>query len=308
MMKTKDGLSCGLMLLSMLACNSAIFIPASAPSPTSQPIASVDDLRFKDSETGQRFRGLDRCIKNIVDDSWHTTSYQLAGNFYTSNWCRGAGARSDCQIADATIDNRDQRVIELYTLFYDQSYPEVFGLGFQSLWVPKSIGWGVSYYFAENGDSVVGDGWGVTFREYMTPTEQPKATVDLGWNYSYTILGPNRTTFEYLSDLPMREDLALYLSAPEAMRDRGLVQIQALAKKVNTAINTHQVNTCDLGPYLGNGIPPACTPRPLTENEEADELARANVYFAEQEQLLRDHYQEMYAVWMAAFPFDQCWP
>lgn len=90
------------------------------------------------------------------------------------------------------------------------------------------------------------------------------------------------------------------------MRDRGLVQIQALAQKANTTINAHQANTCDLGPYVGNGIPPACTPRLLTANEEADELARANAYFAEQEQLLREHYQEMYAAWMAAFLFDQC--
>ena len=308
MMKIKIMLFCSLMLLSVLACNSTIFIPASAPGPTLQPIASVDELQFKDFETGRRFRRLDRCIKNLVDDSWRTTSYQLAGNFYTSKWCRGAGARSDCQITDSTIDNRDQRVIRLNTLFYNQSYPEVFGLGFQSLWVPKSTGWGVSYYFAENGAGVVGDGWGVTFREYMTPTGQPEANVDLGWDYSYTIFGPNRTTFEYPSDLPLREDLALYLSAPDAMRDRGLVQIQALAQKVITAIDTHQVNTCDLGPYLGNGIPPACTPRPLTASEEAGELSKANAYFAEQEQLLHDHYQEMYEAWMAAFPFDQCWP
>jgi len=307
-MKTKIGLSYSLILLSMLACNSTLFIPVSAPSPTPQPIASLDELQFTDAENGQRFRDLDRCINNFVDDSWHTTSYQLGGNFYRSSWCRGVGARSDCQIAGSTIDNRDQQVIKLYTLFYGQTYPEVFGLGFQSLWVPKSTGWGVSYYFAEKGESVVGDGWGVNFSEYLNPTGQPKATVHLGWNYGYTIAGPNQTTFEYPSDLPMREDLALYLSAPDAMRDRGLAQMQALAQKVITAINTHQVSTCDLGPYLGNGIPPACTPRPLTANEEVDELARAKAYFAEQDQLLRDHYQEMYATWMTAFPFDRCWP
>ena len=99
-MKTKIGLSYSLILLSILACNSTLFIPVSAPSPTPQPIASLDELQFTDSETGQRFRDLDRWINNFVDDSWHTTSYQLVGNFYTSRWCRGAGARSDCQIGD----------------------------------------------------------------------------------------------------------------------------------------------------------------------------------------------------------------
>ena len=307
MAKIKIGLACSLMLLSMLACYSNLFVPP-APSPTPQPVVSVDELRFKDSETGRRFRALDRCVRDIVDNSWQTTSYQLGGNFYRSHWCRGTGARYDCQIASSTLDNRDQHVIELSTLFYIQTYPEVFGLEFQLLWVPKSTGWGVSYYFAESGGRVVGEGWGVTFSKYVTPTGHPEATVNLGWNYGYTILGPNRTTFEYPSDLPMREDLALYLSAPDAMRDRGLAQMHALAQKVITAINVHQVSTCDLGPYLGNGVSPACTPRPLTANEEADELARAKAYFAEQDQLLRDHYQEMYATWMTAFPFDRCWP
>lgn len=307
MAKIKIGLACSLMLLSMLACDSNLFVPP-APSPTPQPVVSVDELRFKDSETGRRFRALDRCIKDVADDSWQTTYYQLVGNFYRSHWCRGAGARYDCQIAYSTLDNRDQHVIELSTLFYIQTYPEVFGLVFQSLWVPKSTGWGVSYYFAESGDRVVGEGWGVTFNKYVTPTGPPEATVNLGWNYSYTILGPNRTIFEYPSDLPLRDDLALYLSSPEAMRDRGLIQSQALAQKVSTAIHAHEVNTCDLGPYLGNGIPPACTPRLLTPSEEAAELARAEAYFAVQEQLLRDYYQEMYAAWMRAFPLDSCWP
>jgi len=307
-MKTKIGLACGLMLLGMLACNFNLFGPVPAPSPTPRPVARVDELRFKDAETGRRFRALDGCIKDIADDSWHTTSYQLVGNFYESRWCRGTGARSDCQIAGSTIDDRDQRVIELYTLFYPQSYPEVFGLGFHALQAPKSTGWGASYYFAENGAGIVGQGWGVTFREYVTPTGKPRVSIDLGWKYGYTIYGPNRTTFEDSSELPLREDLALYLASPESMRDRGLAHIQALEQKVISAISGHQVITCDLGPYLGKGLPPACTPRPLNASEETDELARARAYFAEQEQSLRDSYQEMYTAWMAAFPLGQCWP
>ncbi len=213
-----------------------------------------------------------------------------------------------CQAAGSDFERCDQQVIKLNTLFYDQDYPQVFGLGFQALWVPKTAGWGASYSFAENGDGIVGDGWGVAFPEYTPPPAPPETTVNLGWKYGYTIYGPDRTTFEYSSDLPLREDLALYLSAPQAMRDRGLVGLLALAQKVDQAINTHQVNTCDLGPYLGRGLPPACTPRPLTLGEEAAEGLRAEAYFANQEKLLGDYYQEMYAAWMMAFPLDRCWP
>jgi hypothetical protein len=92
------------------------------------------------------------------------------------------------------------------------------------------------------------------------------------------------------------------------MRDRGLAQNQALAEKVTTAIKAHQIITCDRGPYLNDGAEPACTPRPFTPEEEAAELAEVEAYFAAQEQMLRAYYQEMYAVWMEAFPFAQCWP
>jgi hypothetical protein len=303
--KIEIRLVCGLVLLSILACSPTLFIPA--PTPT-QPIASVTELQFKDSKTGRRFRALNSCIKNIVDDSWHTVPYQLMGNFYTSSWCSGAGARSDCQIMDSILGKRNQHIIRLNTLFYSQDFPDVFGLGFQALWVPKTTGWGALFSFSEGGGSVMGDGWGVTFPEYTTPAGDPISTVDLGWNYSYTIYGPNRTSFDYSSDLSLRDDLALYLSSPEAMRDRGLEHIQALAQKVDMALNTHQVITCDLGPYLGKGVPPACTPRPLTPVEESAELTRADAYFVNQEQLLRDHYQEMYTAWIMAFPLDRCWP
>ncbi len=305
-MKTKIGLACSLVLLGMLACRA--ILPAPAPSPTPRPIARVDELQFKEAETGWRFRALDGCITNIVDNSWRTKSYRLLGNFYQSSWCRGAGARADCQITYSSTDNRDQHIIELNTLFYPQSYPEVFGLGFHSHWIPKSTGWGASFYFAEKGASIVGEGWGVTFREYIAASGPARVTISLGSKYGYTIFGPQRTEFEHPAGLPLREDLAVYLSGPDAMRDHGLAHILALAQKVYTAINAHQVTTCDPGPYLGKGIPPACTLRPLTPGEEAEELTRAEAYFTEQEQSLRAYYQEMYAAWMTAFPLDQCWP
>jgi hypothetical protein len=331
MAKFRIGLACSLMLLSGSACRPDLFVPETASAPTARPIASVDELQFKDPEavsaltaqpivivdelqfkdpeTGQRFRTLDRCIQGIVDDTWQEKPYYSGGNFYESRWCRGTGTRNECQIASGSSDNRDQQAFILYTLFYSQYYPEVFGLGFYLRWVPESTGWGVSFGFDENGGSVVGEGWGVIFNEYVNPTGPPEATVYLNSTYSYTIYGPeNGTHFRQFSDLPLREDLAIYLSGSEAMRDRGLAQNQALAQKVFTAINAHQVNTCDRGPYLGGGIPPQCTPRPLSPEEETEELARAEAYFTEQEQLLRNHHREMYNAWVTTFPFDECWP
>jgi hypothetical protein len=295
----------GLVLLGMSACQFPSSPFGLAPSPTPQPVVGVDELQFKDPETGQRFRALDRCIAGIVDDTWRTTSYQLIGNFYMSSWCRGSGAPPGCEIAYPTRADRDQHIVRLYTLFYPQGYPQVFGLGLQALWLPEATGWGTSFYFNEGGGGVMGEGWGVSFSEFTDSAGEPAAMVHIGRAYSYDIY---ETTVDDSPALPMRDDLALYLASPEAMRDRGLAQIRALAEKVKATISAHQVTACDRGPYLGRGIPPTCRPRPLTPAEETAELARAEAYFADQEQLLQDHYREMYAAWLLAFPLDRCTP
>lgn len=92
------------------------------------------------------------------------------------------------------------------------------------------------------------------------------------------------------------------------MLERGLEGIGVLAQKVEGEIRSGNVPACDLQPYQGNGIPPACILRPMTEEEVAVELARAKDHFEIQEQVLRESHEEMYAAWMTAFPLNQCWP
>ncbi len=183
---------------------------------TSTPVAviPVDQFQFTDAQTGSQFRTLDGCIRNLTNASWKGGSYELVGNFYEAGWCTGTGARSDCQIAGSSIDNRDQHVITLNTLFYPQDYPKVFGLGLQSLWIPKSTGWGASFAFSEKGEGITGDGWGVIFRQYLTSSQPADATVDLGWKYGYIVHGPNQTTIELTPDLSLRESLSQSLASP----------------------------------------------------------------------------------------------
>jgi hypothetical protein len=292
-----------LLVTVSVSCEKSSFSPMMAP--TDLPIVNADKLNFQDSETRQHFVSLNRCINNIIDANWTAIPYQLYGNFYQSTWCHGTGATSDCRIASSTVDNRDQHVLSLYTLTYPQDYPTAFGLGLEALWVPAETGWGAHFSFSENGGGIIGDHWGVRFDRYTTLTDQIESTAVL-WSYDqYQI---QETLVEYSFDLPLREDLALYLKSAEAMRLRRLEQIQALAQKVKTTIETHQATICDLGPYLNNGIPPECTPRSLTLEEEAEELVKAEKIFSDQEQILNENYQELYTAWMKAFPMDQCWP
>ena len=294
-----------ILLLGMICvgCGKSSFSPL--PTPSALPIVNLDELDFQDPETRQHFISLDQCINNFIDENWTKIPYQIHGNFYQSSWCYGTGAELDCRSAGSTVANRDQRFLSLFTLTYPQEFPTVFGLGFEALRVPPGTGWGAHFSFSENGGSVVGDHWGVRFDKYNTLTGQSESTVIL-WSYvEYKI---QETLVQYSFNLPLRDDLALYLKSPEAMRTRRLEQIRALAQKVKTTIETHQVMTCDLGPYQNDGIPPECTLRPLTPEEETEELVKAEKYFSDQEQILNESYQELYTAWMNAFPLDQCWP
>jgi hypothetical protein len=292
------------LLLAILCVGCKKDLLSSLRIPTETPAIRIDQLQFESTITKQQYSSLSQCIDNLVDTNWKTLPYEIYGNFVRSSWCRGTGTGTDCQIGGST-DRHDQHIFRLFTFTYQQSFPAVFGLGFEALWAPADAGWCAHFTFSENGKGILADHWGVIFKKYGLPSEPIETTIHIWSYYQYTIL---ETQVFHSSGLPLRDDLALYLETPEAMRNRFLEHIQALAQKVETAINTHSVETCDYGPYLGDGIPPECTLRPLAVEEEEEELIKANEYFSDQERIMNDNYREMYGVWMKAFPMDQCWP
>ena len=275
----------------------------SSARPTPIPYAgSLDGLQFSSAEAERRVKELDRCMRDMAGPGWTYMSYQPLGNFYEARWCSGAGARRDCVLAASSADNRDQHVVELDTLFYD--LPQVFGLEVSARWVPPAQGWGAHFYFSEGGQSVLGEGFGLDFSFYAAPTGAPQSRLHLGSSYSYPIY---EMQVNYLSSQPLREDLASYIASPEAMRERGLEQMDAVLNQVEDKLRLHQVTRCEYGPYKGDGIPPVCNPRPLTPTEEQASLATARADWANQKQLLNDNYRELYATLLKAFPLDRCW-
>ncbi|MBI3170009.1 MAG: hypothetical protein HYZ22_16110 [Chloroflexi bacterium] len=170
--------------------------------------------------------------------------------------------------------------------------------------MPESAGWGVGFYFSEKGKTIIGEGWSVTFNLYDNAADPPAESVTLGDSFSYQII---QTTLQQNSDLPLREDLDIYLQDAESMRDRGIEQNQLFLADVQAKLNKHEITACDWSQYQGGRIPPVCTPRPMTADEEAAELNKAQIFFDGQIRLLQENYEEMYAAWMTAFPFETCW-
>ncbi len=295
----------GLLLLG-LACQ---FFAPPAPSPAATLTVSVDELVFSEPQTGQRFRALDACFRAVTAEGWRSMGYRRYPNSYQALWCRGAGARQDCGIASGTAHNRDQQVLYLQTYYY--SFPEVFGLGVAGLLVPPADGWGVSFSLSEGGGKLYDDGISLALFRYEQGGDEPADTVLVIGPFSYqsfqTDLVEREIVGPEILGLSAREKLALVLSSPEAMREMSIQYHQSLAERVEASLLAPDFLACDRAEYKEGGVQPACLPRPLTEAERSAELTRAAAYFASQEDLLREHYQEMYAAILTSFPFERCW-
>jgi len=294
-------------IMLVLLCLVILFIagcqmsPTASPTDTPMPSLRPDQLQFENALTGQRLQALDGCAHDLACEDWTIVPYRQLGNFYQAKWCKS----DECVIASGNAHRRDQHIIQLDTLFYPNSFPQVFGLGINARFVPPAEGWGASFSFHEKGKTIVGEGFGLSFAHFATVSGPAETTLRLGPRYSYTV---HQTDISISSTLSLREELAVYLSSAQTMRDRGSEQLAALAAKVESTIENGQVIGCDYGPYNNDGIAPECFPRPLTKDESVEAGAAAQTFFEAQQQTLRDHFREMYAALLQAFPLDRCWP
>lgn len=291
-------------LLGMLAAPSCRALPAEVATPDARNFVSLEALAFSDPATESRFRGLYQCLEEHKADFNHASALRIGGNFISSRWCRGEDLDQDCRNVSLASDRPGLALIELYTLSY-RGPDEAFGLGVRALSVPQESGWKAVFAYVEDGRTVIGDGWNLSFTQQHGSSARPGPVVGLGRTHTYRVI---QTHLVHASQTPALDEIAGYLAGPEAMRDRGLEALRAMADMVRTQIKGGQVPACDWSEYKGDGIPPACTPRAMTAADKAEELDRLEGYLAEQEALLEGHYREMYAAWMRAFPFDGCWP
>ena len=69
-------------------------------------------------------------------------------------------------------------------------------------------------------------------------------------------------------------------------------------------LDAQTAQKCEYGPYTGGGIPPVCTPRPLTPAEAAAERTRAQTHFAEARRWLASDGPALYAALAATAPIQ----
>lgn len=250
--------------------------------------------------TGPLLHALDGAIRAMPGGAWKHHDYRRGGNFFEAKWCRGTGAREDCQIAGSTEHDRDQHAVALYALHYDRDWPRVFGLGFTALRTPAGPGVGTSVWLSLEGQRIVGEGAGVQFSRYGDAKE-PTFTFSLGTGQTWEI---EESRVQPPSFGAPRALLARLLASPEALMSEGKAQLDAREASVLAALDAGGVTRCEYGPYQGGGIPPVCAPRPLTAEEQAAERTRAQTYFAEARRWLAADGPALYAALAATAPIQ----
>ncbi|MBW2702474.1 MAG: hypothetical protein JRF33_16765 [Deltaproteobacteria bacterium] len=260
-------------------------------------------LQFENPEHAAFFKRADKCIRGMFDD-WRHRPFKNGGAFHNARWCRGKGARDDCQIASGTADHRDQHAVSLYTLFYGDKFPEVFGYGLQILKTPKTSGWGVNFYIAQGGKSMVGEGFHINFSHFPDASGPRDTILFAGIGESYQIA----KTQTSLPAKPFAATRARLLKNAASLRDGALADLEELERKVLARITEDQVETCDFGEYQNDGIPPPCFPRKLNAEEKKEELKKAEAHFKEQKRLWLEQGELLWRALRDAVPIACLWP
>jgi hypothetical protein len=266
-------------------------------------VAGDKGLSFASPRDRKLFVAVDRCMTALTKArGWTRRPYAKVGAFYQGAWCRGAGARRDCQITEVGRRGRDQHTVRLHTLFYDRSWPRVQGVGINAIWIPGGKGWGGQLYYADGAKTrITASQFHLDFRRYAAPDADPVEHVFVGASYQYKL---HETTIH----LPGEHDkeASRYLASSTAMRDLATARLTALERKVLAAIRAKRIHGCVYGKYKGDGVPPVCRPRPLTAAEDRKARADAQAHFARQRALLKAHHVEMYQALLKALP-RRCW-
>ncbi|MBN2497993.1 MAG: hypothetical protein JXR96_25600 [Deltaproteobacteria bacterium] len=259
-------------------------------------------LEFENPAHRAFFTRAKGCIDALHAD-WRRHPFETLGNFYQAKWCRGKGARSDCQIASGTADRRDQLAVRLFTLFYGKRFPQVFGYGLQFLKTPESVGWGVNFSFHIGGKTVVGESFNLQFRRYPRAEGDHDLLLYVGSGAEYEVgRSPIRL---FASPDELRASL---LRDAASLQAGALAQLAALEARVLSALEGDEVETCDWGKYEGDGIPPPCHPRKLSAQERAAELAKARAYFSARKRAWKTEGPRLWKLLSETAPLTCLWP
>jgi hypothetical protein len=263
--------------------------------------ADATSLRFRDPAEGRRFTRVRECFAaRPAGAGWRHYPLRRIGNFVQEDWC--TGDHSQGCAGGSFSGERGDEWYGVYTLHYDQDWPEVFGLGVSAGRQPRTGEWGVSFSYTANGDRIINSTFGVSFHRFEG--EKIAQNVHIGYAYVYKVA---ETQIQVDAPGTQDEELARLIASPESFKATATGRIDALLVEVLRQIDAQLPTKCVYGPYAGDGIPPICTPTPLTAEERDAARATARAELGARRDAITRHAAEFHKMLGELMAFDRCW-
>jgi hypothetical protein len=270
-------------------------------SPGVREMPQTNEIRFEDLRfTVQAERELHVALRRWIED--HSRGYRhvplrQGGNFLSESWCRaGAGdqASSGCNVDNSQVRGTSWRRIEAlhYTL------PDAFGLVLDLVDLPATGPVGVHFSIARNGASIVGEGMTVSFllMGEKDVVDEIHAGATMGIDF------PDHQSASVEAPGGWQAELGRLAESPERLRETLRERLVALEKRTLDAIEQGTIQGFVEGPYLGGGIPPVRTRRPLSVAEKAAETRRVQEEIGRRRAFVDRHFGQMHAGLLATVP------
>ncbi len=248
------------VLLTLLACVVALHeeVAAAPPAwtPTAQARASLHARLTSWAETHAR--------------GWAHLRPRQLGNFWTERWCGEAGPACD---GGAIVHDPRAAWFDVAAIVFDGASGVAASAGRAG---PRCS---ARLSLTVGGASLQADGVSVTLRG---PED---LALGLGDALAVTV-GEDLVRPDGVDGVAT---LAALLASPDQLRVEAERQVDLLAAAVDAALDAGTVQGCVYGPYLGGGVPPECTRRPLTPDEVSRERLSARARRDAQRAFLADH-------------------
>ena len=224
------------------------------------------------------------------------------GNFVGESWCSPSVSEGACTggaVVYETAPGTAWR--QLDALRYPSREKELFGVVASIGEFPAASDLGVSLFLSQNGASIVGEGFSISFasRKGSGGVEELQA----GGRYAVALL--DRQEVSLPAPGGWREELRRLSASPESLRETLSARLDSLERLALSALSDGTIQGFDEGPYRGGGIPPLRTRRALRDDERAREAAALRVEIGRRRDFARAHGPRLHALLVGSLPVPE---
>lgn len=202
---------------------------------------------------------------------WSAGGQGARGSLIDQRWCRPPVSPEACA-AEGGLPDGPRSLGRARLGWMSTGRPNGdFGVHYTVLDLPEA-GIGLRLSLSVGGRGLVGDQLSLRWQRAPAANGSPDL-LRLGSSLQWSV-GEQSIAVAMPGVSGPAEALAALAAGPGALQQRGLAHIDALERAVEAALSGDALRFCELGPYEGDGLPPACLPRPLTAAEKEAERAR----------------------------------